>query len=540
VAVEIETLSRTGGASALRTLVLARNPAVVIETSEEQRVDDLADAVASNLGLEVFEWTVTHGLARRPVVSDRGASGRRPAVGAAVYDTGDARRALAAIGGLSVEALFVLKDIAGALATPEASRSFRELVAALSRPSRLSTLLLVGARVVLPDELEPHVTRLELPLPSHEDYVRAVAGVIDSLRATGRARANVSAADQDTLAGALCGLTLDQARQAVAQVAIDDGELVLGDSERLLGLKARALGDDGLLEYVPPALNAAQLGGFDRLESWLDRARIGFSPEAAALELPAPRGVLLVGVQGCGKSLAARVIARRWGLPLLGLDIGRLFDKFVGESERRFRRAIEIAESLAPVVLWIDEIEKGLAPAGSGDADGGLSRRLFGSFLTWMQEKQREVFVVATANDLGRLPAELLRKGRFDEVFFVDLPERDERSQILGIHLRRHHQDPAAFDVGAVAEATAGFSGAELERLVVNALLRSLQERRPADQQLLLEEAAALVPLSVSRAEEINRLRADAGSRFVPVRGSGARPVRAAFADARPRATAST
>ncbi|HEU0317068.1 MAG TPA: AAA family ATPase [Solirubrobacteraceae bacterium] len=229
--------------------------------------------------------------------------------------------------------------------------------------------------------------------------------------------------------------------------------------------------------------------------------------------------MLLVGVQGCGKSLAARVIARRWGLPLLGLDIGRLFDKFVGESERRFRRAIEIAESLAPVVLWIDEIEKGLALAGSGDADGGLSRRLFGSFLTWMQEKQHEVFVVATANDLSRLPAELLRKGRFDEVFFVDLPEPHERVAILDIHLRRHHQDPAAFDVPAIADATAGFSGAELERLVVNALLRSLQERRPPDQQLLLDEAAVLVPLSVSRAEEISRLRADAARRFVPVRG---------------------
>jgi hypothetical protein len=438
-----------------------------------------------------------------------------------VYDTSDARKALAAIRGLSVEALFVLKDVAAALATPEASRSFRELVAGLSRPSRLSTLLLVGARVTLPEELEPHVTRLELPLPSHEDYRRAVAGVIDSLRATGRARADLSPADQDALAATLSGLTLDQARQAVAQVAIDDGELVVGDTERLLALKGRALGDDGLLEYVPPALNGAQLGGFDRLESWLDRARVGFSDEAAALELPAPRGVLLVGVQGCGKSLAARVIARRWGLPLLGLDIGRLFDKFVGESERRFRRAIEIAESLAPVVLWIDEIEKGLAPSGSGDADGGLSRRLFGSFLTWMQEKQREVFVVATANDLSRLPAELLRKGRFDEVFFVDLPEPGERAEILRIHLRRHHQDPDRFDIDAIAAATAGFSGAELERLVVNALLRSLQEKRPPDQRLLLDEATALVPLSVSRAEEISRLRADAASRFVPVRGTG-------------------
>ncbi|HWH09985.1 MAG TPA: AAA family ATPase [Solirubrobacteraceae bacterium] len=503
---EIVALGRAGGAHSLRTLVLARSTAVVIETSEEQRVDDLADAVASDLGLEVFEWTVTRGLSRRGAESP-------------VYDTGDARRALAGIRDLSVEALFVLKDIAPALAAPEVSRQFRELVACLSRQSRLSTLVLVGAPVTLPVEVEPHVTRLELPLPSQGDYRRTVSGVIESLQATGRARATLSVADQDVLAAALSGLTLEQARQAVAQVAIDDGELDLDDGERLLALKARALGDDGLLEYVSPTQSTAELGGFEHLEAWLDRARIGFTEQAAALDLPAPRGVLLVGVQGCGKSLAARAIARRWELPLLGLDIGRLFDKFVGESERRFRHAIEIAESLAPVVLWIDEIEKGLAPAGGGDADGGLSQRLFGSFLTWMQEKQRDVFVVATANDLSRVPAELLRKGRFDEVFFVDLPDRDERTQILRIHLLRHHQDPNQLDLAALAGATDGFSGAELERLVITSLLRSLQESRHLDQQLVRDEAAELVPLSVSRAEEISRLRADARSRFVPVHG---------------------
>lgn len=228
--------------------------------------------------------------------------------------------------------------------------------------------------------------------------------------------------------------------------------------------------------------------------------------------------MLLVGVQGCGKSLAAKVIAREWELPLLKLDAGRLFDKYIGESEKNFRRAIAVAESMAPAVLWIDEIEKGMAPGGGQDSDGGLSRRLFGSFLTWMQEKRAEVFVVATANDLSALPPELLRKGRFDEIFFVDLPEADERKSILAIHLRLRRQDPAAFDLPRLAAASSGFSGAELEQAVISALLQALQDGRSLDTDLVERELSATVPLSVSRAEDVERLRIFARERFVAVR----------------------
>jgi SpoVK/Ycf46/Vps4 family AAA+-type ATPase len=226
---------------------------------------------------------------------------------------------------------------------------------------------------------------------------------------------------------------------------------------------------------------------------------------------------MLVGVQGCGKSLAAKVIARQWQLPLLKLDAGRLFDKYVGESEKNFRRAIGTAEAMAPAVLWIDEIEKGMAQGG-GENDGGLSRRLFGSFLTWMQEKTAEVFVVATANDISALPPELLRKGRFDEIFFVDLPQAGERQAILGVHLRLRRQDPARFDMARLATASEGFSGAELEQAVVSALLRALQAQRPLDTELVVDELGATVPLSVSRREDVERLRAFARERFVSVR----------------------
>jgi MoxR-like ATPase len=359
--------------------------------------------------------------------------------------------------------------------------------------------------------------RYELRLPDGEEYRRTIAAVVESLAAERRAHVDLVPADYDDVAATLTGLTLNQARQAIARVAIEDGRLSRDDLARLVHLKAEALRDEGLLEYFPPADNPHELGGFAGLQRWLARASVAFTARAAELNLAPPRGVLLVGVQGCGKSLAAKVIARQWGKPLLKLDAGRLYDKYVGESEKNFRRAIATAEAMAPVVLWIDEIEKGLAPSGGGDADGGLSRRLFGSFLTWMQEKRKDVFVVATANDLQIIPPEMLRKGRFDEIFFVDLPDPAEREEILRIHLRLRKQDPGTFDLAPVVEASDGFSGAELEQAVIASLLRALQEDRPLDAALLIEEIRATVPLSRSRYEDVARLRAFAADRFVPV-----------------------
>ncbi|MEM9980499.1 MAG: AAA family ATPase, partial [Cyanobacteria bacterium P01_D01_bin.2] len=231
-----------------------------------------------------------------------------------------------------------------------------------------------------------------------------------------------------------------------------------------------------------------------------------------------PKGILIVGIQGCGKSLAAKTIAREWQMPLLKLDAGRLYDKYVGGSEKNFRQAVSLAEKMAPAVLWIDEIEKTMGGSQSADTDGGLSRRLFGSFLTWLQEKSQEVFVVATANNISQLPSELLRKGRFDEIFFVDLPDHQDRATILSIHLNRHHQNPASFDMTELVQATAGFSGAEIQQVIVSSLYQSIYEKCALDTRLLIESIKATVPLSISRREDIQRLRHMAADRFVQIK----------------------
>jgi SpoVK/Ycf46/Vps4 family AAA+-type ATPase len=318
----------------------------------------------------------------------------------------------------------------------------------------------------------------------------------------------------ESLLQALSGLTMNQARQAVAWAVLDDNALTADDIPRLLRRKGDAVREEGLLEFYPPDDNTFQLGGLEHLKAWLERSRVGFTPEARALGLPPPRGILIVGVQGCGKSLAAKVIARTWKQPLLKLDAGRLYDKFIGESEKNLRKALDFAEAIAPCILWIDEIEKGFA--SGGDADAGLSQRMLGSFLTWLQEREAPVFVAATANDVLVLPPELLRKGRFDEIFFVDLPDGRSREEIFRIHLALRRQDPSKFNLGTLVAASDGFSGAEIEQAITAGLYRALHDRQPMTDASLCEELHGTQPLSVARREDVERLRQTARGRFVP------------------------
>ncbi len=520
-------MARSTSVHDLRTLVRSCHPIIVIETVEEERVLTLLQSVAGQERMPLFEWSITRGLTRR---DDGSTLSKMTSTPLAV---------LQHLNGLTVEGIFWLKDLAPHLQEAAVARQLRE-VAALYGRSR-STCLLTGHPITLPADIEQLAVRLDLQLPDRNELQSMLSSVLQSLGSGTPARrprsttvvqsllnsmteskpaeTQLAVQEREAILRALQGMTLHQARQVITQCIVEDGSLSADDVQTILKRKVQTIKDGGLLEYYPLEDNRFELGGFANLKSWLERAKVGFTPEAQALNLAPPRGLMLVGVPGCGKSLAAKAIARAWQLPLLKLDAGRLFDKFVGESEKNFRKAIELAESLSPIVLWIDEIEKAMvAGGGSGDGDAGLSRRLFGAFLTWLQEKRQDVFVVATANNLNALPPELLRKGRFDEIFFVDLPDQAEREAIWRIHLALRKQEPPQFDLATIVKMSDGFSGSEIEQAVVAALYRALHEKQPLTTALLLKELAQTVPLSITRREDIDQLRTMAQGRFVTVR----------------------
>jgi AAA+ superfamily predicted ATPase len=485
----------------LKSLVRSFHSLIAVETVEEERVRAIAAEVAADLDLPFFEWSVTTGFRRGH--------------GLTVGNTHDALAVLKHIEEMHGDAMYLLKDLAPHLPKPEVARALRELTQKMTHTR--SAIVITGEPLELPRDIDAVAVRFDLELPDEVERRQAVRHVVDAMKARQPVHVDLTRDDVHRLVQALAGLTLNQSRRVVAQAILADGKLSMDDIDRIVRMKGEIIERGGILEFFPADENRFELGGFSRLKEWLSHARIGFTPEAKALNLHPPKGVLFVGVQGCGKSLAAKFIAREWQLPLLKLDAGRLYEKYVGESEKNFRRATQLAEAMAPVVLWIDEIEKAFASGTSSDADGGLSQRLFASFLTWLQEKKEGVFVVGAANDLQRMPPELLRKGRFDEIFFVDLPNRDERTNILAIHLRMRKQDAARFDVNRLAEASEGFSGAEIEQAVIAALYRALHAKEPLTTERVLESLRATVPLSVARAEDIARLREFANGRFASV-----------------------
>jgi hypothetical protein len=486
----------------LKGLILSFHSLIAIETVEEERVRALLNDIAGDLRLPLFEWSIASGFNR--------------VHGAKIEATEDPLAALKHIVGIeNTDAIYMLKDLAPHAANANVARVLREVAQKLT--STRSAIVVTGEPIELPKDIDQIAVHFDLEMPDEEELRSVVRSVLDSVGRRQQVRVDLSRDDAQRLVHSLAGLTLNQARQVVAQAIITDSQLTVADIDTIIRTKGEIIARGGLLEFYPSEENRFELGGFSKLKTWLDSARLGFTPEARALNLAPPKGVLFVGVQGCGKSLAAKFVARQWQLPLLKLDAGRLYDKYVGESEKNFRKATTLAEAMAPVVLWIDEIEKAFAQSGSADSDGGLSQRLFGSFLTWLQEKKDEVFVVGAANDLMRLPAELLRKGRFDEIFFVDLPTAAERGGIFSIHLRLRKQETSAFDIAALANASDGFSGAEIEQAVISSAYRALQNHKPLSTEGVLEAIRSTVPLSVTRAEDIERIRKTAVGRFMPV-----------------------
>ena len=491
-------------ADELTLLIRSRYPILVVECDDEERLLAHIGDSCGTLGLPLFTWSVTQGI-------------RRAGAGTPIPETGEPAKALAHIEVASLPAVYALRDLYPWLNDARLVRMLRE--AAQEAEARRTTLVLSGVSIELPAELRPLAARFSLDLPEREEMRALVLNEFKELNRGHAYQYRMSNEDLDSFVGQLAGLTAPEARRVVARCLLDDGVLDIHDLGVALEAKKDRVESSGVLEFEDARKSPVTLGGLANLQGWLARARAGYSERAHELGLEPPRGILLVGVQGCGKSLSCRTVAYEWGIPLLRLDAGRLFDKYVGESEKNLRKAFETAEAVAPVVLWIDEIEKAFATGSGGDVDGGLSKRLFGSFLTWLQEKKPGVFVAATANDLSAVPPELLRKGRFDEIFFVDLPSPMEREAIFRLHLERRKQDPAKFDLGALVQASDGFSGAEIEQAIVTALYAMIADKDVAlTTERLVAELGSTIPLSRSRQEDIEALRSFAAERFVPAR----------------------
>jgi SpoVK/Ycf46/Vps4 family AAA+-type ATPase len=307
---------------------------------------------------------------------------------------------------------------------------------------------------------------------------------------------------------------LGEAENVFAKIIVKDERLSGDDVNEVFAEKQQIIRKSGLLEYYATSERFSNVGGMSVLKDWIDKRAVAFTPEARAFGLAAPKGILMLGVQGCGKSLCAKAVSNQWQLPLLRFDMGRMFGSLVGSSEENVRRAISVAESVAPAILWVDEIDKAFAGSqGSGATDGGTTARVFGTFLTWLSEKSAPVFVVATANDISQLPPELLRKGRLDEIFFVDLPSREERIEVFRIHLQKRGREAAAFDLGALADHSKDFSGAEIEEAINSALYDAFYARKELNTEHVLTALGQTVPLAKTMDEQINRLRSWAEGR---------------------------
>ena len=493
-----DAASPTSGAIVpqLDLLIRARYPLLYLVTWEEQRLHDILEGLARTHGKQLIEWSVHRGLRR---VGTRAMTDLEPVK--------DPVKAIDAIGKLTEPSLIILKDFHPFLDEPPVVRAVRELGHQLK--GSFSTVVFLSPTLKIPVELEKDISVLDVPLPGYEDLRKLLREIVQVIRANNRVKVELTNQDAEALIRAAQGLTLTEAENAFAKAIAADGKLNADDIELVLDEKKQILRKSGLLEYFSTDETIGSVGGLEYLKAWLDRRSAAFTDEARQFGLPEPKGLLLLGVQGCGKSLTAKAIASRWRLPLLRLDMGRIFAGYIGSSEENVRKAIRIAEGVAPAVLWIDEIEKGLSGSGgdSSASDGGVTARVFGALLTWMQEKTAPVFIVATANRIVDLPPELLRKGRFDEIFFIDLPSRRERADIFDIHLRRRRRSSDGFDLVELAHASEGFSGAEIEQAVVAGLYQAFETRGALTQDHVLAALAETRPLSATMREDIERLR---------------------------------
>ena len=490
----------------LELLIRSRYGLIILDTVEEDRVESILKQIASSLSLHYYSWSRSKGLRR-------GMSSTQPTVDVGEEAAMDPAKALAIVE-REGSGIFQFDGLEHHFDDPLVVSQLRDVVLGFNR--RRGAVILTGHDVRLPERLRVHATTRRLAPPTFDDYRALFERCVRDNSARMNLRVELERAEIEQLVNNLMGLTLLEAEKLITKLVMDDGSITRDDISQVISAKRQAVEQDGLLEYHRSAEDLGHVAGLAGLKEWLDkrRAMVADPVRAQQFGLSFPKGVLLLGVPGCGKSLCAKAVSREWGLPLLKLDPANLYDKYVGDSEKNFKRAMQMAERLAPIVLWIDELEKAFS-GGAGEDDGGVSRRVFGTFLSWLQDRKGDVFVVATSNDVAKLPPEFIRKGRFDEVFFVDLPRPDARRAIFDIHLRKRKQDPSAFDLDGLVVATEGFSGAEIEQAIVSGLYSAFAGGKSLSSEILLREIDETRPLSQTMAEKLDDLREWARNRAV-------------------------
>ncbi|HNV69105.1 MAG TPA: AAA family ATPase [Candidatus Ozemobacteraceae bacterium] len=504
--------------------IRARYPLLYLVSGEEARAMAMLAETAATVGKSLWVWSASDGLIDPKGQEVKDAKGE-PLV--------SPLKALRWMLRSQERALFVCKDLHLFLEDPfpqyvtdpiQVRRTLRDISIAFR--TSFKTLILLSPLLRIPSELEKTITVFDYPLPTLSEISALLDEMIAELKKLhgDKVTIDLDADTREQIVKSVSGLTQAEIENVFNRAIVNDLRFDRNDIPFILSEKKQIIRKNGILEYYEVQESFGNVGGLEILKDWLNKRGESFTSRAREFGLPEPKGILLLGVQGCGKSLVSKSISSLWRMPLLRLDMGAIFGKYVGESEENLRRAMRTAEALAPTILWLDEIEKAFAGVGGSSGDGGVTTRIFGSFITWMQEKTAPVFVIATANSIENLPPELLRKGRFDEIFFVDLPSQIERESIFDIHLRKRRRDPKAFDLPELGRCSEGFSGAEIEQAVIAGLFEAFHEKRDLQQKDVVESLAATVPLSVTMREQIDKLRSWASQRAKPA-SAGSPPV---------------
>ncbi|MCM3443109.1 AAA family ATPase [Metabacillus halosaccharovorans] len=504
----------------LANLLKARFPYLYIQTWEEDRVLSVIRSVANDVHLiktarEVLTWRLTSGI-----TGEHGKS-----IGG---ETKSPLKALEFIEKYDKSCIFVLQDFhiyfggQGKLPDYQVIRKLRDMLLNIKQSPNPKNIIFTTPFLILPEDLQKDITIVDFDLPTYQEIQSVLDEMILVNKQSGRIEISLTDEDKERLSKAALGLTLSEAENAFARAMVEDGRLDVHDVEVILEEKEQIIKKTGILEFITSELKMEDVGGLENLKRWLAKRNKSWLDSARKYGLPAPKGVLITGVPGCGKSLISKSISSMWQLPLLRLDMGKIFSGIVGSSEENMRKAIKTAEAISPSILWIDEIEKGFSGITNG-GDSGTSSRIFGQFLTWMQEKTSSVFVIATANNISGLPPELMRKGRFDEIFFVDLPTKRERKEILKVHIMKRLKNPEVIGEFRLTDEVLedlsmrceGFVGAEIEQLVIDALFEAYAENRTVCFDDFAKAISNTVPLSVTQAEQIRSIREWANVRAV-------------------------